>query len=267
MWFIELQNGGRRYSSIQNIRGVVKPAFQMAVDDDLLLKNPFNFQLQDVIKNDSQKRISVTLKQQESFLEFIKMDKHYNKYHDAVYVLFHTGLRISEFCGLTLADIDMQERIIHVNHQLQRLSDMKYVITQTKTECGTRDLPMTQGVYECFQRILKKRRRPKVEPMIDKKIGFLFLDKNGKPMVALHWQRYLKQMVEKYNRTHTVQLPPITPHVCRHTYCTNMARLGMNPKSLQYLMGHSEVATTMDVYTHFGYEEAKKEVCKMSEAK
>ena len=212
MWFIELQNGGRRYSSIQNIRGVVKPAFQMAVDDDLLLKNPFNFQLQDVIKNDSQKRISVTLKQQESFLEFIKMDKHYNKYHDAVYVLFHTGLRISEFCGLTLADIDMQERIIHVNHQLQRLSDMKYVITQTKTECGTRDLPMTQGVYECFQRILKKRRRPKVEPMIDKKIGFLFLDKNGKPMVALHWQRYLKQMVEKYNRTHTVQLPPITPH-------------------------------------------------------
>lgn len=144
---------------------------------------------------------------------------------------------------------------------------MKYVITQTKTECGTRDLPMTQGVYECFQRILKKRRRPKVEPMIDKKIGFLFLDKNGKPMVALHWQRYLKQMVEKYNRTHTVQLPPITPHVCRHTYCTNMARLGMNPKSLQYLMGHSEVATTMDVYTHFGYEEAKKEVCKMSEAK
>lgn len=267
MWFIELQNGGRRYSSIQNVRGVVKPAFQMAVDDDLLLKNPFNFQLQDVIKNDSQKRISITLEQQESFLEFIKMDKHYNKYHDAVYVLFHTGLRISEFCGLTLADIDMQERIIHVNHQLQRLADMTYVITQTKTECGTRDLPMTQGVYECFQRILKKRRRPKVEPMIDKKIGFLFLDKNGKPMVALHWQRYLKQMVEKYNHTHTVQLPPITPHVCRHTYCTNMARLGMNPKSLQYLMGHSEVATTMDVYTHFGYEEAKKEVWKMSEAK
>ncbi len=49
-----------------------------------------------------------------------------------------------------------------------------------------------------------------------------------------------------------------------HTYCTNMARAGMNPKSLQYLMGHSEVATTMDVYIHFGYEEAKVEVEKVS---
>lgn len=267
MWFIELQNGGKGYSAIHNIRGVVKPAFQMAVDDDLLLKNPFNFQLQDLIKNDSQKRISVTPEQQESFLEFIKADKHYKKYYDAVYILFHTGLRISEFCGLTLEDIDMKERIIHVNHQLQRLSDMEYVITQTKTECGRRDLPMTQEVYECFERILKKRRRRKVEPKIDKKSGFLFLDKNGNPMVSRHWQNYIKHMVAKYNRTHTVKLPQISPHVCRHTYCTNMARAGMNPKSLQYLMGHAEVATTMDVYTHFGYEEAKKEVWKMSEVK
>ena len=144
------------------------------VNMHLLLKNPFNFNMQDVIKNDSQKRISVTLEQQERFLEFIKTDKHYNKYYDAVYILFHTGIRISEFCGLTLADIDMKERIIHVGHQLLRLSDMQYVITQTKTGCGIRDLPMTQGVYECFQRILKARRRPKVEPMIDNKIGFCF---------------------------------------------------------------------------------------------
>ena len=79
-----------------------------------------------------------------------------------------------------------------------------------------------------------------------------------------HWQKYFNHMVRKYNRTHTVQLPGITPHVCRHTYCTNMARAGMNPKSLQYLMGHSEIETTLDVYTHFGYEEAKKEVGKVN---
>lgn len=123
---------------------------------------------------------------------------------------------------------------------------------------------MTQEVYECFQRILKSRKRPRVEPMVDKRIGFLFLDKNGMPKVAGHWEKYFNHMVGKYNRMHKVQLPAITPHVCRHTYCTNMARAGMNPKSLQYLMGHSEVATTMDVYTHFGYEEAKVEVGKVS---
>lgn len=51
----------------------------------------------------------------------------------------------------------------------------------------------------------------------------------------------------------------ITSYVCRHTYCINKARMGINPKSLQYLMRHAEIATTMDVYTHFGYEEAKRE--------
>lgn len=55
---------------------------------------------------------------------------------------------------------------------------------QTKTGCGVRDIPMTQGVYECFQRILKTRRDPKVELMIGNKIGFLFLDKNGMPKLA-----------------------------------------------------------------------------------
>ena len=99
-----------------------------------------------------------------------------------------------------------------MDHQLLRLSDMQYVITQTKTDCGVRDLPMTQGVYECFQRIMKVRRRPKVEPMIDNRIGFLFLDKNGMPKVAGHWQKYFKHMVGKYNRMHSVQLPGITPH-------------------------------------------------------
>lgn len=179
LWFVQLQNNGRGYSSIHNIRGVLRPAYQMAVDDDLLLKNPFDFKIQDVVKNDSQKRISVTQEQQEQFLKFIQTDKHYNKYYDAVYILFHTGLRISEFCGLTLSDIDMKERTIHVNHQLRRLSDMQYVITETKTDSGARVLPMTQEVYECFQRILKSRKRPRVEPMVDKRIGFCFWIRTG----------------------------------------------------------------------------------------
>lgn len=264
LWLIQLQKNGLGYSSIQNVRGVLRPAFQMAVDDDLLLKNPFEFPILNVIKNDSEKRESITIEQMEQFLEFIKNDKHYSKYYDAIYILFHTGLRISEFCGLTVQDIDMKERIIHVHQQLQRLPNMQYLITETKTTSGARNLPMTPGVYETFQRILKNRKRPKVEPMVDKQIGFLFLDKNGMPKVSDYWQGYLHRIVAKYNRTHKIQMINITPHVCRHTYCTNMARLGINPKSLQYLMGHADIATTMDVYTHLGYEEAKKEVEKVS---
>lgn len=60
-----------------------------------------------------------------------------------------------------------------------------------------------------------------------------------------------------------VAMPNIKPHVCRHTYCSNMAKSGMNPKTLQYLMGHSDIAVTLNVYTHVGLEDAEKELQKM----
>ncbi len=51
----------------------------------------------------------------------------------------------------------------------------------------------------------------------------------------------------------------------RHTYCSNMAKSGMNPKTLQYLMGHSEIGVTMNTYTHLGLEDATEELRKMEE--
>ena len=264
LWLIQMQNKGRGYSSIHTIRGVLRPAFQMAVDDDVLLKNPFEFQLATVIINDSIRREAITKKQERDFLKFVKEDPHFSRYYEGIYILFKTGMRISEFCGLTIHDIDMEERTIDINHQLQRLSDMEYVIEQTKTNSGKRVLPMTPEVYECFKTILKKRfKAPKKEPMIGKYVGFLYLDKNGMPMVALHWQKYFEHICAKYNSIYKVQMPKITPHVCRHTYCTNMALAGMNPKTLQYLMGHSEIGVTLDVYTHVSFEDARDELAKM----
>lgn len=70
----------------------------------------------------------------------------------------------------------------------------------------------------------------------------------------------LNDMVDRYNEIYKVQMPKITPHVCRHTYCTNMAKSGMSPKTLQYLMGHSDIGITMNVYTHLGLNDAKDEM-------
>lgn len=259
-WLIQMQKNGRGYSSIHAIRGVVRPAFQMAVDDDLIRKNPFEFQLATVIVNDSVMREAITRKQERTFLEFVKNDKHFSRYYDGIYVLFKTGLRISEFVGLTVSDIDLKNRTINVDHQLQRARDMEYLILPTKTSSGTRTLPMTDDVFECFQRIIKNRPKTKIEPMIGGKSGFLYLDKNGMPMVAMHWEKYFQHICEKYNKIYREQLPTITPHVCRHTYCSNMAKSGMNPKTLQYLMGHSDIGVTLNTYTHIGFEDAKVEL-------
>ena len=263
-WLIKMQQiDGRGYSSIHTIRGVVRPAFQMAVDDDLLVKNPFEFQLNTVVVNDSVTREAITRQQERDFLEFVKNDKHFCKYYDGIYILFKTGLRISEFVGLTKKNLDFENSRIIVDHQLQRTRDMKYIIEDTKTESGERMVPMTPEVKEAFQRILANRKNPKVEPMVDGYSGFLYLDKNGRPMVALHWEKYFQHIREKYNKIYRAQMPKVTPHVCRHTFCSNMAKSGMNPKTLQYIMGHSDISVTLNVYTHLNYDDAEEEMQKV----
>lgn len=265
-WLIKLQKDGRGYSSIHSIRGVVRPAFQMAVDDDLIRKNPFDFQLATVIVNDSVTRKAITRKQERAFLEFVKNDKYYCKYYKGIYILFKTGLRISEFVGLTVNDIDLQNRKLTISHQLQRTRKMDYIIENPKTECGVRTIPLSDDVYECFVRIIHQRPKLEREPNIGGYCGFLYLDKNGKPMVAMHWEHFFKHIWQKYNSIYREQLPLITPHVCRHTYCSNMAKSGMNPKTLQYLMGHSDIGVTLNTYTHLGYEDAKDELQRLVKA-
>lgn len=264
-WLIKLQQtDGKSYSSIHSVRGVLRPAFQLAVDDDILRKNPFEFMLVTVLVNDAVTREAITRKEERTFLEFIKNDKHYCKYYDGMYILFKTGMRISEFTGLTVKDINMKKRTINIDHQLQKTGTTVYIDT-TKTYAGERVIPMTDDVYDCFKRILKNRKPPKAEPMIDGYSGFLWFDKEGKPMVAMHWEKYFQHAVEKYNGIYRVQLPKITPHVCRHTYCSNMAKSGMNPKVLQYLMGHSDIGVTLNTYTHLRLEDAQEEIQKLFE--
>ncbi len=149
---------------------------------------------------------------------------------------------------------------INIDHQLQRYNHIGYKVAEPKTESGIRQVPMTKEVAECFRRIIKSRKKPKTEPVIDGYAGFLFLDKDGHPMVAMHWEKYFQHICEKYNKIYKVQMPRVTPHVCRHTFCSRMAAARMNPKTLQYIMGHSDIGVTLNTYTHLGFEEASMEM-------
>lgn len=83
-------------------------------------------------------------------------------------------------------------------------------------------------------------------------------------MVALHWEKYFQHILQKYNKIYKQELPKITPHVCRHTYCSNMAKSRINPKTLQYLMGHSDISVTLNTYTHVKFEDAKEDLAKVN---
>ncbi len=265
LFLIKLQEDGKGYSTIKTVRGVLRPAFQMAVDDDVLRKNPFGFEMATVVVNDSVTRQAVTKDDMRRFLKFIHDDNNYCKYYEVVYILFNTGMRISEFCGLTISDIDLENKVVNIERQLQRTGDMKLIIESTKTNAGTRKIPITDDVAYCFRAIIEDRKPPKCERIVGGYTGFLFTDKDGFPLVAMHWEHRFNHMVKRYNEIYKLQIPNITPHVCRHTYCSNMARAGMTPKTLQYLMGHSDIGVTLNTYTHLGLEDAADELSRLNE--
>ena len=260
-WMIKLHDDGRGYSTLTSVRGVIKPAFQMAYNEDAIRKNPFDFKLVDVVPNDSQKRIALTDEQQEIWMNFIREDKTYSKYYDEFVVLLGTGMRVSEFCGITKDDLQFSERRIRVDHQLVRERGGKYYVEKTKTECGCRFIPMTDEVYRSLLNILERRKKVAKEFIVDGYSGFLLLDKNDHPKVALHIENEMRWAMKKYSKLHPDKpLPHITPHVFRHTFCTNMANKGMDVKHLQYIMGHSDVSVTLNVYTHANYDLAAEQM-------
>ena len=170
----------------------------MAFDDDLIRKNPFEFELVTVLVNDSVRREAVSREVERKFLKFVYEDTHFSRYYEGIYILFKTGMRISEFCGLTISDIDFKNHSINVDHQLQKRATVGYYIEETKTESGKRVLPMTPDVEECFKKIINNRKPPKTEPMIDGRTGFLYFDKDGSVIYSLHWEHYFKHIVQKY---------------------------------------------------------------------
>ena len=129
---------------------------------------------------------------------------------------------------------------------------------------------LTNEVHAAFRNLVQNRNAPRVEPLVDGYGGFLILNENARtgvrPMIAMDWEHIFRRILDKYNSIYKVQLPKITPHVCRHTFCSNMARSGMSPKTLQYIMGHSDISVTLNTYTHLTFDDAKAEFDRVAEA-
>ena len=84
MFFIKLHSNGYSYSTITTVRGVLRPAFDMAVEDDIVRRNPFSFRVVDVVANDSITRKALTPEEKEKFLAYILEDKCRRRYYDEI---------------------------------------------------------------------------------------------------------------------------------------------------------------------------------------
>lgn len=259
-WAIRMSENGIAYNSIKNYMRSLRASFYMAIQDDYVRKNPFDFVLSDILDDTRKEKTALSLEQEEALQTFAKSDRTYKKYYDELVILLETGLRISEFCGLDLnVAVDMKNKSILVEHQLLKDTETGYYIEKPKTKSGIREIPMTDKAYDAFQRLIKSRK--KTEPIvIDGYSNFLMLNGKGLPQVASSYNMVLKGLVKKYNKTHDDELPEISPHSLRHTFCTKMANKGMTPNTLQYIMGHSDISMTLNYYAHGSFGSAKAEM-------
>ncbi len=94
-WALRMKDKGFSYNTINNYKRSLKASFYIAIQDDCVRKNPFDFKLSEVLENDTKEKVALTEEQEQALLSFIKTDNVYHKYYDDVLILLKTGLRIS----------------------------------------------------------------------------------------------------------------------------------------------------------------------------
>lgn len=276
-FYSELSTGGLSDTTVRMYHNnLIRPALEFAVDNDLIRKNPTKGCLEDY--QGTRKRETLTRKEQQIFLEYVKGSQYFSHYLPMIQIMLGTACRIGEICGLTWKDVDLKNREIHIDHQLnyEKIDGkMQRYISEPKTETGKRIIGMTTQVYQAF--IEQKRldvmlgRRSSLE--IDGYKNFVFINSKSMPYSITSFNAILYGIVKSYNeeelknakreKRSPVLLPKISNHILRHTGCTRMAEVGIDPKVLQVIMGHSDPAVTMKVYNHVDQERMKKEIMKI----
>ena len=266
---ISMNESGIKKSSLRTYLNILKLAIQIAVDDDLIRKNPCNISL-NFLPNENLDKNILTEEQEAKFLKYIKETSKSDWLYDVLIILLETGLRIGELCGLTLDNIDLKNRVIHIDHQLGKNYNEKselWQITSTKTGTSIRDIYITDRAYNSFLNLIERRsKNTTVEPIINGYTKFLLTSNKKWRIVTNSMVRYeLNSAITKYNKEHKEQIPHLSPHSLRHTFCTRMAEKGLSSSSLQYIMGHAKIATTMDIYTHWSGSLAINEMERISQ--
>lgn len=212
------------------------------------------------------------------FLDFVKT--YYHSDYALIKVLFDTGLRVGELCGLTDKDVVLRESYISITHQLSyrnlNSSPVKYQIKKPKTNAGNRNILFDIDTRDCL--IMQQQYADLVHNTInrfeiDNYSNFLFVTQaTGRPVVTDVVNKILNKIVESYNTMELRNaardnrdvefLPHISSRSLRKSGLSRMAESGIMPKTLQYVAGHESIETTYNYYVtssgDFKREDMKK---------
>ncbi len=278
-FYKELKDKGLSNSTIKFFHTILVSCFNLALDDDMIRKNPVKKECIKPYKGGAKGKEALTREEQRILLDFMENSNIYKSYVPMIKYMIGTACRIGEVIGITWDDVDMKNKKIFIDHQLiyKKAPDgkTKFMITDTKSESGHREIPMTNDIYNALadQRQYKMFMGTPRDYTVDGYSKFIFTTKSGKPIAPNGFNNAMKNVVEAYNKRETmmaesdnrqpVLLPHISAHTFRHTGCTRMAEAGIDIKVLQRIMGHSDISITMDVYNHVNDDRIQNELEKL----
>ena len=264
-WIFELVELGVSYETIRKTVTLLRQAMDMAYENDWIIKNPCAFKLSKIIKkSDSAVRYPLNDEWKKKYLNFVKKSKEYSFYYDVIFILCNTGLRISELCGLTKDDIDFDRGFIDVTKQLLPSEKNGRYLQTTKTTNGVRKIPITDEVRKLLKKHIRKISKREVNPEVDGITDFIFLSKSDTLMDSRCWNkiftRIYKEFIAKYpDYEKQDEYSKITPHVLRHTFCTDLVKAHVDEKTIISIVGHASFATTMKIYTHYDFNKISED--------
>lgn len=242
--------GDKEYksSSILKTKSVLKLMLESAVENELIDKNPCGKKTKSNVGTSSKAREALTLEEHKKLLEVVDEAGYADQYKFAL----QTGIRAGELIALQWDDIDFKRNIIIIQRTAHyRNHPGEWEFGDPKTGSGKRTIPLTKEAAMLLKKQKLKPRPDIISPCFQ---NLVFLSKNGTPISNQSYDVILKRLCKKYN------LPKISMHILRHTFATRCIEAGMQPKTLQKILGHSNISMTMDLYVHVTEDQKQKEI-------
>lgn len=262
---IEWFKQGYSHDYINICYSLVRGALQMAYEDGYIQRNPCSFHLSSVLPDDdeeSNSRPALTKEEKENLLQMVaKSTNPYDEfYYHVVVILCETGLRIGEFRALRDNDVNFKGGFINVHHQLTREGEY----TRPKSKNAVRKIPMTQSVIESMRYLIDRAKtiRAKKQMTYAGIDNFIMLSKrNGLPVSNSAYSRAFARFEQEYKTVYEQEII-VSPHICRHTFCTNCVSGGLPLPSLPKLMGHGHISTSLGIYTDLEFQTVQEDFSK-----
>lgn len=272
-FYNDLQKKNVGIPTIRVIHLIIGAALRYAYNNDMIIKD-FTKALilpkiseTDRLKKDEEIHV-FTMEQQKIYVENIKD----NPYKLIFLTALYSGLRQSELLALTWDDIDFEKNILSVNKiaKYQKIinregtGENKIIVQTPKSISSIRKVPIPQTLAN----ILKQHRAElnKKKLLVGKSFNsknLIFYNPKGDYYSGKLIYYYFTKSINDINKTIKNKLPVITFHDLRHTYATRLFELGENPKTVQELLGHSNISITLNIYTHVMDETKQNTVNKL----